>query len=82
MNLQPAVLETAALPIELPPYVNCMNIHDIAVQVTRREDAPHSRIDIAEATAVLFALAHLMRANGLIWTIRAALAIRRSVKKP
>ena len=58
-----------------------MTIHDIAVQVTRIEDAPNERIDIAESTAVLYALARMLRGMSLCKAIRTALVIRNAVRK-
>lgn len=59
-----------------------MTIHDIAVQVTRRENAPNERISIAEATATLYALAHIFRGVGFFKTLRMALVIRKAVRRP
>jgi hypothetical protein len=80
LNLQHAVLETAALPIELRPYLKCMTIHDIVMEVTRREKGA-KQINIAQATAVVHTMAHILKDMSLFRAIKTVIMLRRSIKR-
>ncbi len=57
-----------------------MNPHDIAMEITKLEHAKKRQVNIAEATACVWTLAHLLRSRNLISALWLTFRLRRTVK--
>lgn len=57
-----------------------MNPHKIAVEITKLEHANKRQVNIAEATACVWTIAHLLRSRNLFSALWLAFKLRRAVK--
>mgnify|MGYP000639404564 CR=1 FL=1 len=57
-----------------------MNPHNLAMEITKLEHAKKHQVNIAEATAVVWTLAHLLRARNVFSALWLAFRLRRVVK--